>query len=94
MIREISPESLLRDVAVPVVSGNGTTTGMLSQNGELVLDGQVMMVDYVLTIVTDSLGSLDYGDLVTVDGKQFTVIHKPLPMADGVWSDVPLQPVK
>jgi hypothetical protein len=94
MIREISPESLLRDVSVPVVSSNGTTTGMLSQNGELVLDGQVVMVDHVLTITTDSLGSLDYGDLVTVDDKQYTVIHKPLPMADGVWCDVPLQPVK
>jgi hypothetical protein len=94
MIREISPSSLLRDVGVPVVAATGKTTGMLSQNGELVLDGQVVMVDYVLTITTSSLGMLDYGDVVTVDGQQFTVIHKPLPVADGAWCDVPLQPVK
>lgn len=78
--------------SVPVTSGILSGRGFLSQNSELVLDGQVVLIDFLLRVLAATFGNLDYGDIVVVEGREFTVLHKPMRRADGVWVDVPLQP--
>lgn len=78
--------------SVPVSAELSSGRGFLSQNSELVLEGQVVMVDYVLSVPTATFGWLGYGDQVTVDGRVFKVIHKALRVGEGMWVNVPLQP--
>lgn len=92
MLEEIPTDLLLADFGVPVVTPFATGTGILDQNSELVLEGQLVMVDYVLTAPSTLLGQLDYGDLVTVAGRQFSLTHAGLRYSDGVWTSVPVQP--
>lgn len=92
MLEEISPDLLLADFGVPVQTPLSTGKGLLDQNSELVLDGQVVMVDYVLTSTSALVGQLDYGDLVTIGGRQFSVTHAGMRFSDGSWMSVPVQP--
>lgn len=94
MLEEISPDLLMDDLGVPVVTPWTTGKGFLDQNSELVLEGQMVMVDYALQATAELAGQLDYGDRVTVAGREFDVTHKALRYSDGVWVTVPLQPVE
>lgn len=78
---------------VPVVAGAITTTGMFDQSSELVLDGQAISIENALTIKTSELGSLGYGDLITVDGNPYRVRQEPMRMADGLLSVMSLESV-
>ena len=69
----------------------GQSTGMFDQKSEIVLDGQVVSVENALTIKTSELGSLRYGDAITVDGMSYRVQSEPLRMADGLLSVVSLE---
>lgn len=80
--------------SVPVTAGASLGRGFLSQNSELVLDGQVVMVDYVLSVPAATFGWLGYGDLVEVGGREFRTIHRGLRTGDGSWVQVPLQPAE
>jgi hypothetical protein len=79
---------------VSVVAGSVTTTGMFDQKSELVLDGQVISVENALTIKTSELGSLTYGDSITVDDQPYRVRQEPYRMADGLLSIVSLERVE
>lgn len=78
--------------SVPVVTPLATGEGFLDQNSELVLEGQLVMVDYVLKAPSTLAGQLDYGDLLTIGGRQFSVTHAGLRYSDGTWMSVPVQP--
>jgi hypothetical protein len=76
---------------VPVVAGAVSTTGMFDQSSELVLDGQAVSIENALTIETSELGTLGYGDLITVDGNSYRVRSEPMRMADGLLSVMSLE---
>jgi hypothetical protein len=78
---------------VPVVAGAVSTTGMFDQKSEIVLDGQVVSVENALTIKTSELGTLRYGDSITVDGGSYRVRSEPFRMADGLLSVLSLERV-
>lgn len=75
---------------VSVTAGAVSGTGLLDQNSELVIDGQVVSVDYALTCATALFGSLQYGDAITVAGASYTVRHEPMRLGDGSDCVVPL----
>lgn len=76
--------------SVPVVAGAVTGQGFLSQNSELILGGEITIIDYLLTVPTATFGSLSYGDLITVDGVAYKVEHQPMRFDDGTFCRVPL----
>jgi hypothetical protein len=80
--------------SVPVSAGNFSGRGFLGQNSELVLEGQLVVVDYVLRVPASMFGWLGYDDLVEVGGREFRVIHRGLRTGDGTWVQVPLQPAE
>lgn len=80
--------------SVPVSAGLSSGRGFLTQNSELVLEGQVVLVDYVLSVPAATFGWLGYGDLVDVGGREFRTIHRGLRTGDGTWVQVPLQPAE
>ena len=68
---------------VSVIAGAASGMGILNRNAELVSDGQVISVDYHLTVETAIFGGLQYGASVTVDGEAFVVRQAPMVMGDG-----------
>ena len=75
---------------VPVVAGAVSGVGILDVNSELVLGGEAVMIDFLLTARTDQFGSLGYGDTITVDGQNYKVEHQPMRFDDGAFCRVPL----
>ena len=75
---------------VSVTAGAVSGDGILDQNSELVMNGQVVSVAYALSCETAVFGSLEYGDLITVDGNTYRVQHEPLRIGDGSNCVVPL----
>ena len=90
-LQQISDDLLLADFGVSVTAGAISGMGILDQNSEIILQGQVVMVDYALTCRTDLFGSLKYGDSVTVGAVTYKVIHEPLRFADGTFCVAPLE---
>lgn len=75
---------------VSVTAGAVSGTGILDQNSELVMNNQVVSVEYALSCSTALFGSLKYGDLITVGGNSYRVQHEPLRIGDGADCIVPL----
>jgi hypothetical protein len=68
---------------VPVVWGAISGEGILESNAELVSDGNVISVEYVLhNLPTALFGGLRYGDTLTVDGLGYAV-REPMVVGDG-----------
>jgi len=80
----------LNGFGVPVVAGAVSGAGILDQNSELILGGDVVMIDYLLTILTSQFGNLAYGDSITIDGSVYKVEHEPMRIDDGTFSRIPL----
>jgi len=76
--------------SVSVVAGAVTGQGFLSQNSEMILGGEITIIDYLLTVPTSTFGSLSYGDLVTVDGTSYKCETQPQRFDDGSFCRVPL----
>ena len=76
--------------SVSVVAGAVTGQGFLSQNSEIILGGELTIIDYLLTVPTSTFGSLSYGDLVTVDGTSYKCETQPQRFDDGAFCRVPL----
>ena len=76
---------------VSVTAGAVSGTGQFDVNSELVMGGQVVSVAYALSCATALFGSLQYGDLITVDGATYRVQHEPLRIGDGADCVVPLE---
>ena len=76
---------------VSVTAGAVSGTGLLDQNSELVMDGQVVSVDYALTGATALFGSLQYNDTVSIGGSSYRVRHEPMRIGDGSDCVIPLE---
>lgn len=90
-LQQVDDDLLLADFGVSVTAGAVSGIGILDQNSELILQGQVVMVDHALTCKTDLFGTLQYGSQLTVADQLFKVIHEPLRFADGRFCIVPLE---
>jgi hypothetical protein len=77
---------------VPVVAGAVSGVGILDQNSEIILGGELTIIDYLLTVPTATFGGLTYGDLVTVNGVSYKVETQPQRFDDGAFCRVPLVP--
>lgn len=80
----------LSDFAVPVTAGAAAGNGILDINSEIVLGGNVVIVDYLLTAEASLFGSLAYGNPIYVNGEAFTVEHEPFRIDDGKLCRIPL----
>jgi hypothetical protein len=76
--------------SVSVTAGAVSGQGFLSQNSEIILAGEITIIDYLLTVPTATFGSLTYGDLVTVDATSYKVETQPQRFDDGTFCRVPL----
>lgn len=68
---------------VSVTAGAASGMGILNRNAELVSDGQVISVEYHLTVETAIFGRLQYGDPIIVGGEAFITRQAPMVMGDG-----------
>ena len=80
----------LNGFGVPVVAGAVSGVGILDQNSELILGGEITIIDYLLTVPTSTFGSLGYGDAITVDGVSYKCETQPQRFDDGTFCRVPL----
>ena len=80
----------LNGFGVPVVAGAVSGVGILDVNSDLILGGEINMIDYLLTVPTATFGSLGYGDAITVDGVGYKVETQPMRFDDGVFCRIPL----
>ena len=90
-LQQIDDDLLLADFGVSVSTGAVSGIGILDQNSELILQGQVVIVDHALTCKTELFGDLQYGNELTVADQYYKVIHEPLRFADGRFCIVPLE---
>ena len=91
MLEEVPADLLLQDFGLSATAGAVSGLGILDRNSELILGGQVVMVDYMLTCRTDQFGMLQYGDTIVVDGVRYDVRHEALRLADGRYCSIPLE---
>lgn len=69
---------------VSVLWGAVSGEALLEQNTELVVNDQVLSVEYALhNLRADLFGAMNYGDAVTVAGESYEVRHAPLLIGDG-----------
>jgi hypothetical protein len=84
------PSAFLGMDAKPVTAGAISGKGYLDQNSEIILGGEITVIDLLLTVPTATFGSLSYGDLVTVDGTSYKCETQPQRFDDGTFCRVPL----
>jgi hypothetical protein len=83
----------LSGFGVPVAAGAVSGVGILDQNSEIILGGEITIIDYLLIVPTATFGNLTYGDLVDVDGASYKVETQPQRFDDGAFCRVPLMKV-
>ena len=79
--------------SVSVVAGVAAGQGFLDINSEMIINGEAVMINNLLTVETSIFGSLAYGDAITVNGEAYKVEHQPMPFDDGSFCRVSLQKV-
>ena len=78
---------------VSVTAGAASASGILEKNAQLVIDGQAIDTNYLLSNIPTSLfGNLTFGDPITVAGEPYTV-REPMPVGDGAFMMVSLERV-
>lgn len=90
---EADSNLFLQDFGLSVTAGAVSGLGILDQNSDMVLGGQVVNVEYSLTCKSSLFASLKYADAVVVDGVNYTVQHQPMRLDDGLFCLVSLQKV-
>jgi len=78
--------------SVSVTAGAVSGRGFLLQNSEIILGGEITVIDYLLEVLTAEFGSLSYGDTLIVDGQYYKVETQPQRFDDGTFCRVPLVP--
>lgn len=76
--------------SVSVVAGAVSGQGFLAQNSELILGGEITIIDYLLTVPTALFGNLSYGQAISVDGTSYKVETQPQRFDDGTFCRIPL----
>lgn len=57
---------------------------MYDEKTEVVFDDQVVSIENALTVKTEELGDLRYGDSISVDGLSYVVRYEPKRFGDGL----------
>jgi len=83
MIQEIADDFLLKDFGSSVTAGAVVGLGIMDRASQIIMNDNVVTVDYALTVRTDLFGGLQYGDLVQHEGLVYRLQHEPLRLADG-----------
>lgn len=76
--------------SVSVVAGAASGRGFLKLNTEVILGGEVTVIDYMLEALTAEFGSLSFGQAITVDGDSFKVEMQPQRIDPGLWCRIQL----
>jgi hypothetical protein len=80
----------LNGFGVPVVAGAVSGVGILDMNSELILGGEINVINYLLTVPTATFGGLGYGSVITVDGTGYKCETQPMRFDDGAFCRVAL----
>jgi hypothetical protein len=83
MIQEIADDFLLADFGSSVTAGAVVGLGWMDKNSQVIMNDQVISVEYALTVRTDLFGALTYNAQVTHEGSVYKLLHEPLKQADG-----------
>ncbi len=78
---------------VPVIAGAITGAGYLDLNSEMIFDGNLTIIDYMLTAQTSKFGGLGYGAAISVNGETYKVEMAPQRFDDGKFCKIPLAKV-
>jgi hypothetical protein len=78
---------------VPVIAGAITGDGYLDLNSEMIFDGNLTIIDYLLTAQTSKFGGLGYGAAISVNGETYKVEMSPQRFDDGKFCRIPLAKV-
>jgi len=78
---------------VPVIAGAITGGGYLDLNSEMIFDGNLTIIDYLLTAQTSKFGGLGYGAAISVNGETYKVEMSPQRFDDGKFCKIPLAKV-
>ncbi len=62
-------------------------------NSEVILGGEVTVIDYMLEALTAEFGGLGYGQTITVGGESYKVEMQPQRIDPGAWCRIPLMKV-
>ena len=80
-------DAFLADFGVSVTTGAVSGLGILDMPMDVIAGGEVLSVDYKLTVKTSEFGGLIYGDGITVNGVNYTV-RSAQPTDDGTFTDL------
>ena len=94
MIQEIPDDFLLNDFGSSVTAGAVVGLGIMDRASQIIMNDNVVTVDYALTVRTDQFGGLQYGDLVQHEGLVYRLQHEPLRLADGRFCVMVLEKVE
>jgi hypothetical protein len=83
MIQEVPDDFLLADFGSSVTAGAVVGLGFMDRASQIIMNDNVVTVDYALTARTDQFGGLQYGDQVQHEGLTYKLQHEPLRLADG-----------
>lgn len=83
MIQEVADDFLLADFGSSVTAGAVVGLGIMDRQSQVIMNDQVISVEYALTVRTDLFGGLGYGDQVVHDGETYRLQHEPLKLSDG-----------
>lgn len=75
---------------VPVIAGAIIGDGYLDLNSEMIFDGNLTIIDYMLTAQTSKFGGLGYGAAISVNGETYKVEMSPQRFDDGKFCKIPL----
>jgi hypothetical protein len=75
---------------VPVIAGAITGDGYLDLNSEMIFNGNLTIIDYLLTAQTSKFGGLGYGAAISVNGETYKVEMLPQRFDDGRFCRIPL----
>ena len=76
--------------SVSVTAGAVSGRGFLKLNSEVILGGEVTVIDYLLEALTAEFGGLGYGQAITVGGESFKVEMQPQRFDTGTFCRIPL----
>lgn len=83
MIQEVADDFLLADFGSSVTAGAVVGLGFLDCPSQIIMNDQVVTVDYAITARTDLFGGLQYGAQVVHEGVTYRLQHEPLKQVDG-----------
>jgi hypothetical protein len=75
---------------VPVTAGAVSGVGILDVNSELIIDNEIEIIDYLLTVPAATFGNLGYDQAITVGGVSYKCKTKPMRLDDGTFCRIPL----